>query len=119
MLRTFSSNVAERAPCQLRTFASSVLARSDAPFSRPGPIPLPKEEQKEFEKLVRDKENTIPFADIDKEGKESNAHPDARQKASVEFEGDVNPVTGEVGGPKTDPLRWNSEWTFGGRATDF
>ena len=57
MLRTFSSNVAERVPCQLRTFASSVSARSDAPFSRPGPIPLPKEEQKEFEKLVRDKES--------------------------------------------------------------
>jgi len=49
--------VAERAPRLHRTFASSVLARSDAPFSRPGPIPLPKEEQKEFEKLVRDKES--------------------------------------------------------------
>lgn len=62
---------------------------------------------------------TIPFADIDKEGNESNAHPDARQKAGAEFEGDVNPTTGEIGGPKTDPLRWKSEWTFGGRATDF
>lgn len=48
-----------------------------------------------------------------------NMHPDAPAKPATEFEGDTNPTTGEVGGPKTDPLRWKSEWTFGGRATDF
>ena len=26
---------------------------------------------------------------------------------------------GPVPLPKTDPLRWKSEWTYGGRATDF
>lgn len=39
-----------------RTLTSSALSASDAPFSRPGPIPLSKEEQKEFERLVREKE---------------------------------------------------------------
>ncbi|WFD26480.1 hypothetical protein MNAN1_001463 [Malassezia nana] len=102
-----------------RTVTTSALVASDAPFSRPGPIPLSKEEQKEFERLVREKEQSLPFADTNQEGQSTNAHPDARQKADAEFEGDVNPVTGEVGGPKTDPLRWNAEWTFGGRATDF
>jgi hypothetical protein len=48
-------------------------------------------------------------------------HPNVRRGAQPEFEGDVNPKTGEVGGPKNEPLRWgpNSEWTYNGRATDF
>ena len=41
--------------------------------------------------------------------------------APPEFEGDVNPKTGEVGGPKNEPLRWggDSDWSYNGRATDF
>jgi hypothetical protein len=44
-----------------------------------------------------------------------------RQGAPPEFEGDKNPKTGEVGGPKNEPLRWGSEgdWSFNGRVTDF
>lgn len=50
-----------------------------------------------------------------------NLHPDARKAVRPDFEGDVNPDTGETGGPKKEPLSWgaNGEWTFGGRATDF
>jgi len=48
-----------------------------------------------------------------------NLHPDARSAPAVEFEGSTNPQTGEVGGPKTDPLKWKSEWSFGGRTVDF
>ena len=35
-----------------------------------------------------------------------------------EFEGDVNPKTGEIGGPKQDPLR-HGDYSFNGRVTDF
>lgn len=39
-------------------------------------------------------------------------------KTIPEFEGDVNPKTGEMGGPKQDPLKHN-DWSFNGRVTDF
>lgn len=44
-----------------------------------------------------------------------------RKGAPPEFEGDQNPRTGEVGGPKNEPLRWGSkgDWSFNGRVTDF
>lgn len=46
-------------------------------------------------------------------------HPDARRKPRPEFDGETNPNTGEIGGPKNDPLKHEREWTYGGRATDF
>lgn len=46
-------------------------------------------------------------------------HKDLRRGAKPEFEGERNPVTGEVGGPKNDPLKWEREWSYNGRATDF
>jgi hypothetical protein len=52
-------------------------------------------------------------------GKGEELHPNVRRGATPEFEGDTNPKTGEVGGPKNDPLRWEREWTYNGRATDF
>ncbi len=58
---------------------------------------------------------------IEAKGKGEELHPNVRRGAQPEFEGEVNPKTGEVGGPKNDPLRWgaSSEWTYNGRATDF
>lgn len=54
-----------------------------------------------------------------KEGEE--LHPNMRRGAPPEFEGDVNPKTGEVGGPKNEPLRWGhgGDWSYNGRVTDF
>lgn len=48
-------------------------------------------------------------------------HPNVRRGAAPEFEGDTNPNTGEVGGPKNEPLRWGVEgdWSYNGRVTDF
>ncbi|OCK85729.1 DUF1674-domain-containing protein [Lepidopterella palustris CBS 459.81] len=48
-------------------------------------------------------------------------HPNIRRGAPPEFEGDVNPKTGEVGGPKNEPLRWGGagDWSYNGRVTDF
>ena len=55
------------------------------------------------------------------ESEEQLVHPNLRRGAKPEFEGDVNPKTGEVGGPKNEPLRWGAEgdWSFNGRVTDF
>jgi hypothetical protein len=57
-------------------------------------------------------------------GKGEELHPDIRRGAMPEFEGDINPKTGEVGGPKNEPLRWGStgergDWSYNGRVTDF
>jgi hypothetical protein len=57
-------------------------------------------------------------------GKGEELHPDIRRGAAPEFEGDINPKTGEVGGPKNEPLRWGStgergDWSYNGRVTDF
>ncbi|KAL6703563.1 hypothetical protein ACN47E_009508 [Coniothyrium glycines] len=53
--------------------------------------------------------------------KGEDLHPNMRRGAPPEFEGDVNPKTGEVGGPKNEPLRWGShvDWSYNGRVTDF
>lgn len=48
-------------------------------------------------------------------------HPNVRRGAPPEFEGDKNPNTGEVGGPKNEPLRWGAagDYSYNGRVTDF
>lgn len=53
--------------------------------------------------------------------KGEEVHPNLRRGAPPEFEGDVNPKTGEVGGPKNEPLRWGvkGDWSYNGRVTDF
>lgn len=58
---------------------------------------------------------------IEARGKGEELHPNVRRGATPEFEGDINPKTKEVGGPKNEPLRWGAagEWTYNGRATDF
>jgi hypothetical protein len=58
---------------------------------------------------------------IEARGKGEELHPNVRRGAQPEFEGDVNPKTGEVGGPKNEPLRWGAagEWSYNGRTTDF
>ncbi|KAF5373787.1 hypothetical protein D9758_000682 [Tetrapyrgos nigripes] len=89
-------------------------------FSRPAPPPLPREQQQEFEDLQRAAQtpSSLPDSEAD-----PALHPDARKPLKSNFEGDTNPVTGEQGGPKQEPVsRWgNSEgdWSFKGRVSDF
>ena len=54
-------------------------------------------------------------------GEGEELHPDVRRGTQPEFEGDINPKTGEVGGPKNEPLRWGGhvDWSYNGRVTDF
>ncbi len=126
-------------------------AASSSFKNHPSPPRLPKEEQEIFERLQKSSSSSFSSTSGtssaqsagehgENDGHETSStspsatqtsqvrvndqellHPDARRGAKPEFEGDVNPKTGEVGGPKNDPLRWgpSSEWTYNGRATDF
>lgn len=100
----------------------------------PGPPKLPKEEQEEFERLQKiansqaaiDEYNAKISQDSTKESlnntiltKNDIGSFSPEFKTTIpEFEGDVNPKTGEVNGPKQDPLR-HGDYSFNGRVTDF
>ncbi|EMC95217.1 hypothetical protein BAUCODRAFT_72098 [Baudoinia panamericana UAMH 10762] len=60
-------------------------------------------------------------ARVNATGEGEELHPDVRRGALPEFEGDINPKTGEVGGPKNEPQRWGAtgDWSYNGRVTDF
>jgi hypothetical protein len=116
----------------------------------PAPPKLPKEEQELFEKLQKQStgafstpipDPTSPSTDlrarinqspqsenapvvnasVQATGEGEELHPHVRRGTLPEFEGDTNPTTGEVGGPKNEPLRWGAvgDWSYNGRVTDF
>ncbi|KAI9102540.1 hypothetical protein DFS34DRAFT_397994 [Phlyctochytrium arcticum] len=84
------------------------------PFSAPAPQPLgDKAAQKEMEDMIRQAAK--------KAAQESHLqHPDALQKTGQDdWQGDKNPVTGEIGGPKgKEPTRYG-DWERKGRVYDF
>lgn len=107
----------------------------------PSPPKLSREEQEEFERLqkVANAEDTIKAYNksvLENKGSTSNKESlealrktledkddigkisPEYTKTIPEFEGDVNPKTGEMGGPKQDPIR-HGDWSFNGRVTDF
>ncbi|ORZ24474.1 hypothetical protein BCR42DRAFT_403027 [Absidia repens] len=86
--------------------------RTYTSLNRSGPIPLGnKKQQQEMLDLIRKKQQ--------QDSQDPNGvHADARQPLQPEFKGDVNPKTGEVNGPKNEPVKHN-DWSFGGRVTDF
>lgn len=123
-----------RAPVRVCVRWARYKSDAPAPFGlQPGPPRLPAKDQAEFEALQR-LANTQ--AVVDEFNSEHGNEEAVKEKLPLlktnsvgtfapyptqtipEFEGDVNPVTGEVGGPKQDPLRHN-EWAFNGRTTDF
>lgn len=114
-------------PTATRTYASSFRPQ-------PSPPKLDPEQQAEFERLQRKAAVSSAF-----NPPESSSATDAKDQAAEEqldeedvnqgmfrgakpeFKGDTNPNTGEVGGPKNEPLRWGGEgdWSYNGRVTDF
>ena len=85
---------------------------------------MPRAQQREFEELQR--AANAPLARGTSRGDaeaDLALHPDARKPVTPEFEGDVNPRTGERGGPKREPVgRWaedGGDWSFKGRVSDF
>ncbi len=126
-------------PLRPRHYSSS-SSPSSAFQHHPSPPRLPADEQAEFERLQR--AAAFPLASpapatttaaataapsVLAASTQQQASPDSADGDGVwrgappEFEGDKNPKTGEIGGPKNEPLRWGSqgEWTYNGRATDF
>lgn len=60
-------------------------------------------------------------AKVQATGDGEELHPDVRRGTQPEFEGERIPKTGEIGGPKNEPLRWvgDVDWSYNGRVTDF
>lgn len=97
----------------------SSLRRHASSFTRPSPPPLPHQQQREFEDLQHAAQLPLSNAEA-----EFALHPDARKPLQPDFDGDTNPLTGEKGGPKQEPIRkWVEEdggdWSFKGRVSDF
>jgi hypothetical protein len=88
------------------TFASEAARNK---FERPSPPPLPAQEQAEFRRLQ-------------KEVSDGDRHPFAplpKKEHAQDFDGSVNPRTGEVNGPKgVEPTRYG-DWERAGRVYDF
>ncbi|KAF9268936.1 hypothetical protein L218DRAFT_540383 [Marasmius fiardii PR-910] len=102
-----------------RRFTLHHSFRYHANWNRPSPPLLPREQQLEFEELQH-KAQTPLASNAD--ATDMSIHPDAREPLKPSFEGDVNPVTGEQGGPKREPVgKWGDEgdWSFKGRVSDF
>lgn len=115
----------------VRTPKYSLRCYSSKPFSSKGPSPLPldPEEQKEFEQLQQAANTQIAIEQYSEDHGFSSKEAPPKVNSDVgnfggisqtipEFEGNINPKTGEVNGPKQDPIR-HGDWSFNGRATDF
>ncbi|KAK1621441.1 hypothetical protein BDP81DRAFT_336741 [Colletotrichum phormii] len=118
---------------------SSRLSSTSAFSHGPAPPRLPADQQAEFERLQRQASVSSAFQHLATTTATATAtepatatptiaatdedtmHPNYVRGAPAEFEGDINPRTGEVGGPKREPLRWGSggDWSYNGRVTDF
>lgn len=124
-----------RSRVAIRSLSTTAVRRSPddgkpSPFAQsPAPPRLDKEEQEIFEELQRrstgafstPQVNQASQGEIKVNGDGEELHPDTPKGLKPEFDGEKNPKTGEVGGPKNEPLRWGSggDWSYGGRVTDF
>lgn len=101
-----------------RTIGRRSLATTSAlraGFDRPAPPALNRNEQKDFEELLRRVNapasqplNGNSEMAMDDSEREEVMHPDFRSKPKAAFEGETNPDTGEIGGPKHEPLAHGS-----------
>lgn len=131
MLRNLVTKIPQRLPVKGTVNVLSVRQYSFSPEEMPSPPKLPKDQQEEFEKLQKIANSQAAIDDYNSKiagEKSTSTAPDIKTdiggfstsylKTIPEFEGDVNPQTGERGGPKQDPLKYN-DWAFNGRVTDF
>lgn len=122
-----------RLPKEEQEIFEKLQRQSTGAFSTPRPLDSEAEAQDvDVEKLQAEASSGQPSqaaqqmleqlrerARIAAKGDGEELHPNVRRGAAPEFEGDTNPKTGEVGGPKNDPLRWKGDWSYNGRVTDF
>lgn len=109
-------------PTSIRLLRPTLRPLASA-LNRPSPPLLPREQQREFEELQRAAQMPLSSSRAEAEA-ELALHPDARKPLKPDFEGDTNPITGEQGGPKTEPVaKWaeadDGDWSFKGRVSDF
>ncbi|WVQ99924.1 hypothetical protein IAU59_007067 [Kwoniella sp. CBS 9459] len=111
--------------CVIRSLSTSRAILDRKSFTRPGPPPLPASDQAEFDALLKANATIGASPEIvtnPEKGIEAAEaqHKDVRRGPKPEFQGDVNPKTGERGGPKNDPfIAGDQDWQYGGRVTDF
>ncbi|WWD19013.1 hypothetical protein CI109_103470 [Kwoniella shandongensis] len=104
-------------PTLARTFITLPPLLNRSNFSKPGPPPLPPSEQAEFDRLLKANQTVGASPAI---VEEPELHKDVRRGPKPEFQGEINPKTGERGGPKNDPfIAGDNDWQYGGRVTDF
>lgn len=118
--------VASSSRVALRPLSSTNPSAAPPSFSRPSPPPLPPADQAEFEALLKANQTvgaTPAIVEDPTKGERAaeladETHRDLRRGPKRQFEGDTNPKTGEVGGPKTDPfIAGDGDWQYGGRIT--
>ncbi|OCF57326.1 hypothetical protein L486_04782 [Kwoniella mangroviensis CBS 10435] len=123
LLRSAFPSISRPSPIRSLSTFSPLLSKKAPSFSRPGPPPLPPSDQAEFEALIKANETIGASPDIvDNPQKGIKAseelHKDVRRGPRPDFEGDVNPKTGERGGPKSDPFKaGDQDWSYAGRVT--
>jgi hypothetical protein len=99
-------------------------ATNSSNLSWPSPPSLSRKEQREFEELQRRAQAPLSHSSSDDPEVDLTRHPDAPKVIKPDFEGAVNPRTGEEGGPKKEPVgKWSEDtggdWSYKGRVTDF
>jgi|SRR5690242_1405130 len=129
----FDGPAPPRLPKEEQELFEKLQKQSTGAFSQPKPDPEPSTTSSSSTANLRMQINQSPDSSSEPEIRFENGkqiqkgeefHPNMRRGAPPEFEGDVNPKTGEVGGPKNEPLRWGSgegrgDWSYNGRVTDF
>ncbi|KAH6618958.1 hypothetical protein C7974DRAFT_39929 [Boeremia exigua] len=117
-----------RLPKEEQELFEKLQKESTGAFSQPKPDPEPTSQSSIRMQINQSPDSSsapeIRFENGKEIQKGEEFHPNMRRGAPPEFEGDVNPKTGEVGGPKNEPLRWGSgegrgDWSYNGRVTDF
>lgn len=110
-----TQRTAARTSIAIRALSSSPSSYKS--FNQPRPPPLPKADQEEFDALIKANQ-TVGASPLVTAPTEELKHRDLRKPLKPEFEGDVNPKTGERGGPKRDPfVAGDADWQYGGRVT--
>ena len=129
---TFSGPAPPRLPESEQKIYENLQRSSRGAFSTPNPNSSLKQESSSQEldssphsgvQRVSGEEASIAGSNprLRATGEGDELHPDVRRGARPEFEGEINPKTGEVGGPKNEPLIWvgKADWSYNGRDTDF
>lgn len=119
--RSTSASTSDSAFASLPPWPSSPLQRQ-RPQINQSPHSTPSEAAEgQFKTQERATEEIDKRVRVQASGEGEELHPDVRRGTKPEFEGERNPKTGEVGGPKNEPLRWGGgvDWSYNGRVTDF